>query len=549
MADNTTLNTGSGGDTIAADDIGGVKYPRSKLIHGADGVNAGDVSTANPLPVSIYAGTTAIALGQALAAASLPVVLTAAQLATLTPLSTVAATQSGAWNVGTVTTVTACSTVTSVTGLTGGNTAHDAAASAVSPLLIGGYASAAAPTDVSTDTDAVRSWHLRNGAQCVQLTAAGALIGGDAIFGLKTQVTNAISVAGMTGTETSLALIDDAIYTDNDSWTDNASKFALIGGLYQSSPQTITDGRVAPLLLDANGRVVVAAHAVTQSGTWNIGTVTTVTTVSTVTNVATIGTSVTPGTSAAHLGKAEDAAHSSGDTGVFVLGVRADTPASTGQSDGDYTAFTFDSSGRLWCNVNNTVTVTVGSALPAGDNNIGNVDIVTMPNVTLAAGTNTNEVVGDAAHDAPVAGNPLLEGLEARTSLGTAVASGDVVRGMGDVFGRRVVIPGTIRDLVSKGYITLTDTTETTLITAVASTYLDLTLVVVNNTSATAVRVDFRDDTGGTVMFSVYAPAGQPAGFTPPRPIPQTAVNKNWTAKLSASVTDVRIFAMADQNK
>jgi len=40
------------------------------------------------------------ALGQALAAASVPVVLTAAQLTTLAPLATVAATQSGTWTVG-----------------------------------------------------------------------------------------------------------------------------------------------------------------------------------------------------------------------------------------------------------------------------------------------------------------------------------------------------------------------------------------------------------------------------------------------------------------
>lgn len=40
------------------------------------------------------------ALGQALAAASVPVVLTSAQLSTLTPLSTIAATQSGSWTVG-----------------------------------------------------------------------------------------------------------------------------------------------------------------------------------------------------------------------------------------------------------------------------------------------------------------------------------------------------------------------------------------------------------------------------------------------------------------
>ena len=51
MVDNTTLNLGAGGDTIALDDIGGVKFQRVKLIHGADGVNAGDVSTANPFPV------------------------------------------------------------------------------------------------------------------------------------------------------------------------------------------------------------------------------------------------------------------------------------------------------------------------------------------------------------------------------------------------------------------------------------------------------------------------------------------------------------------
>jgi hypothetical protein len=47
------------------------------------------------------------------------------------------------------------------------------------------------------------------------------------------------------------------------------------------------------------------------------------------------------------------------------------------------------------------------TSIAAGDNNIGNVDIVTMPNVTLAAGTNTNEVVGDIAHDTGVGGNPV----------------------------------------------------------------------------------------------------------------------------------------------
>jgi len=55
------------------------------------------------------------------------------------------------------------------------NIAHDAAAAAAAPLLYGGYASAAAPADVSADNDAVRAWFLRNGAQAIQSTFAGVL--------------------------------------------------------------------------------------------------------------------------------------------------------------------------------------------------------------------------------------------------------------------------------------------------------------------------------------------------------------------------------------
>jgi hypothetical protein len=49
MADNTTLNVGTGGDVIATDDIGGVKYQRIKNGFGADG-SYSDVSNVNALP-------------------------------------------------------------------------------------------------------------------------------------------------------------------------------------------------------------------------------------------------------------------------------------------------------------------------------------------------------------------------------------------------------------------------------------------------------------------------------------------------------------------
>ena len=56
MAENIELDAGSGGSTVAADEIAGVHFPRSKIVIGADGVNDGDVSSANPLPVVDAAG-------------------------------------------------------------------------------------------------------------------------------------------------------------------------------------------------------------------------------------------------------------------------------------------------------------------------------------------------------------------------------------------------------------------------------------------------------------------------------------------------------------
>jgi hypothetical protein len=63
-------------------------------------------------------------------------------------------------------------------------------------------------------------------------------------------------------------------------------------------------------------------------------------------NLATIGTSVTPGTSAAHLGKAEDAGHVTGDTGVMSLCVRNDANATIAGTDLDYSPQAVDAAGH-----------------------------------------------------------------------------------------------------------------------------------------------------------------------------------------------------------
>ena len=55
MADNTTLNPGTGGDVIATDDIAGAKHQQVKIEFGTDGV-ATPVSASNPLPISVIGG-------------------------------------------------------------------------------------------------------------------------------------------------------------------------------------------------------------------------------------------------------------------------------------------------------------------------------------------------------------------------------------------------------------------------------------------------------------------------------------------------------------
>lgn len=95
-------------------------------------------------------------------------------------------------------------------------------------------------------------------------------------------------------------------------------------------------------LTQIGGNTVATGNGTTNTGTQRV----TISSDSTgqLSAVGSITTSVTPGTSAAHLGKAEDAAHASGDTGVAVYGVRQDSNAGF-CADGDYSPFAVNSQG------------------------------------------------------------------------------------------------------------------------------------------------------------------------------------------------------------
>lgn len=119
--------------------------------------------------------------------------------------------------------------------------------------------------------------------------------------------------ASLTDIEGAVELIDDVIYSDGATWTDDTSKHVLVGAVYHSSPQTITNLDTAPLEVDENGNLKVNIVAGSTAGTEF----------------------------------AEDTAHSSGAMGTMILGVRSDTPAALAGTDGDYMPLIFDSSGRL----------------------------------------------------------------------------------------------------------------------------------------------------------------------------------------------------------
>jgi hypothetical protein len=91
--------------------------------------------------------------------------------------------------------------------------------------------------------------------------------------------------------------------------------------------------------------------------------------------------------------KAEDAAHTSGDKGFLALGVRRDTASTLASANGDYTLPIYDSSGRLWVNVNNTVTTT-GTTTISGTATISGAVVVNSGTVGIQADLNGSEQSG-----------------------------------------------------------------------------------------------------------------------------------------------------------
>lgn len=151
--------------------------------------------------------------------------------------------------------------------------------------------------------------------------------------------------------------------------------------------------------------------------------------------------SLVPGVGATNLGKQEDAVHSSGDVGVMALAVRQDASSALA-GDGDYIPLSVDSSGALrvsgggggtqYTEADTDATIT-GTAILWEDTSdtlraVSAAKPLPVTPISLPASTNTIEVVGDVAEDAPLAGNPVRVGGRASDVRPTAMSgNGDIV--------------------------------------------------------------------------------------------------------------------------
>ncbi|KKR20040.1 MAG: hypothetical protein UT51_C0009G0014 [Candidatus Nomurabacteria bacterium GW2011_GWC2_39_41] len=154
--------------------------------------------------------------------------------------------------------------------------------------------------------------------------------------------------------------------------------------------------------------------------------------------------------------------------------------------------------------------------------------------ITLISGALVSTIaVGPTAADAIDDNSaPIKAGGVARTANPTAVAGGDVVSASYDDVGRQLTRPVQARDLIATAYVSVSNGTETTLLAAIAGSYLDLIYVMGTNNSDVAVTVDLRAVTAGNIVTSVRIPANGTAGVALPVPIPQDETGNNWTADL-----------------
>lgn len=166
---------------------------------------------------------------------------------------------------------------------------------------------------------------------------------------------------------------------------------------------------------------------------------------------------------------------------------------------------------------------------------------------TLTPGTGASNLgkAEDAAHTTADVGVMALA-VSNDTLAATVNASADYTQISTDRAGI-VITAGAPRALKGRQATTITSSTaETTIVTAVGSTFLDVYGLILTNTSATVTKVSVRDATAGGTITVFEVPATDTRGFMLPldSAIPQAAVNNNWTAQCGTSVSALEVTVL-----
>jgi hypothetical protein len=231
--------------------------------------------------------------------------------------------------------------------------------------------------------------------------------------------------------------------------------------------------------------------------------------------------SVVPGTGATSLGKAEDTAHSSGDTGVMVLAVRNDAGTALAGTTGDYIPLSTDANGALRVSgASGTTQYAEDTAHASGDSGVAML-VVRKDTAATIAGTDGDYTIPQAT---------------ATGALRVAVAEDETA--------------SSFYSSLVRGVASITDGSSTQVLAAAGASVRNFVQgVSIANTSASTVTVDLRDGTAGSVMFTFIAPAGGGVvysfGDAPLRGSANTAVAADPSASASTVTVSIHGFTGA----
>lgn len=357
MADNFVTDPGSGGETFASDDIGGIQHQRVKIQYGTDG-SATDVSDSNPLPIDDAGGSITVDGTVTSNAGTGPWPVTDNAGSLTIDNTTIDNAHSADYDTG------AGTDTTSAYGIAipanGGAVAVDSS----NPLPVDASGNAVPVTDnggsLTVDGTVTANLSATDNAVLDQIdsnTDYGAVTGGG-VEASALRVTIANDSTGVisvddNGSTISVddgggALTVDGTVTANLSATDNAVLDQIevntsygdnTGGGTEAGALRVTlaNDSTGVLSVDDNGGSLTVDGTVTANLSATDNTVLD----NIDTNTSTIAGAV----------KSEDAAHTTGDDGIPALTVRNDSDTSLAGTDGDYTPLQVDSNGYLKVNI------------------------------------------------------------------------------------------------------------------------------------------------------------------------------------------------------